>query len=254
MSRIVKTEAVCLHQRRWRETSKIATLLTQEIGIITGIAKGARRPKSTLGPSLNLFAHSHLVLYLSRTGDICTLTDGELISAYAGIALEPCRLLGASQIAEFLLNTLAPHHYEARIFKLLVTYLAAIENAPQKSLQPLTLSFLLKALTFLGYKPELNNCLRCHCPITAKANFNIARGGLVCLDCLPQQANSRIYPLTTDEINLLKELLHTPAADIKQSSPTQLNPQVPKLILALINHHFHPKKFPTLQLFLSPEK
>ncbi|MEO0050566.1 MAG: DNA repair protein RecO [candidate division WOR-3 bacterium] len=254
MRRIVKTEAVCLRQRRWRESSKVVTLLTQEIGIITGIAKGARRPQSPLGPSLNLFAHSQLVLYLARTGDMCTLTDAELISTHSGIALDPNRLVAASQIAEFLLNTLPPHHPEMRIFKLLVTYLSAIENASTPSLQPLLLSFLLKALTFLGYKPELNHCLRCRSPISETANFNIARGGVVCATCLPKETTSRTYPLTIDQINLLKSLLHTPAAEIAQKFETQLNQQIPGIIINLIKHHFHPKKFPSLQPLLRSEK
>lgn len=241
MRRIVKTSAICLRVRNWHESSRIVTLLTPDLGLVTAIARGARRPKSRLSAALDLFARSEITIYLSKTSGLATLSDAELITRYPALTGNYERFLAATRINQFLLRALLHNHPEPRLFTLLETTLTVIAQAPQESgeLSGLVGSFLLKATSFLGFRPRFDRCALCHQPLdTSPAWFIIRRGGLLCPNCIrkenkPSSQNEGIE-LTTPEIELLKTLLHTPMAQLT-------NLTLPSHLTQIINRYasFH---------------
>ncbi len=239
MRRIVKTEAICLRQHNWRESSKIVTLLTEEIGVITGVAKGARRPKSMLGPSLNLFAHSQVLLYLQENRELATIGSADLLNAYAGIAQSYQRLVTAARIAGFVSQISLRHHPEPRLFSLLKNSLTALSSASGSGdFSALTGSFVIKTATFLGFRPVLDRCTICHNGINLGADkdgiffgFDMVRGGVVCPDCA-KGVKGRI---TAEEILILQRLLLTPVIQLIQE---EISPHLLKLVNDYADFHF----------------
>lgn len=73
--RIENEPALVIHQRRYRETSLLVELITQDYGRIGVVAKGARRPKSKLRGVLQAFTPI-AVSWLSR-GELGTLVQAE---------------------------------------------------------------------------------------------------------------------------------------------------------------------------------
>ena len=67
--------AYLLHQRDYRNTSRIVELITQDYGRITGVARGVRRSKSPLRGLLKQFSQVH-VSWVGR-GDMVTVTGVE---------------------------------------------------------------------------------------------------------------------------------------------------------------------------------
>ncbi|MFM8780511.1 MAG: DNA repair protein RecO, partial [Gemmatimonadota bacterium] len=49
------TDALVLHAFDYRETSRIVRLATRHAGVVSAVARGARRPKSRFGSGLDLF-------------------------------------------------------------------------------------------------------------------------------------------------------------------------------------------------------
>lgn len=240
MRRIVKTEALCLRAQNWRESSKIVTLLTPDLGLLAGIARGARRPKNRFGgAALNLFARSRLTIYLRENRELCTIGDAELINAHPGIALEYHRYLTAGEIVKFVLTALAHRNPEYRVFELLKKTLATLSSTKTASTDYSALrgAFLLKACSFLGFRPQLQLCVLCHYPIpqdiplsSTGIGFDIRKGGVVCSLC-PAPTKK---PLSPEEVQILKTLLHTPGSQL-------LNQEVPSHLLKLITDYaeFH---------------
>jgi DNA repair protein RecO (recombination protein O) len=64
-----------LHAAPWRETSLIVQAFTREYGNVALVAKGAKRPYSTLRPVLSMF--QPLELSWSGAGEVKTLTRAE---------------------------------------------------------------------------------------------------------------------------------------------------------------------------------
>ncbi|MEO0071124.1 MAG: DNA repair protein RecO [candidate division WOR-3 bacterium] len=244
MPHILKTEAICLRSRNWRETSKIVTLLTPGFGLIKGIARGARRPKNPYASALDLFAHSQLLLYLRENRDLCTIGEAELIDAHTGIALDYSRYRTAGEIVNFLLSVLVHRNPEQRIFQLLKNTLSALAHASKTPTDYSALkgSFLLKAASFLGFRPQLQSCVICHNPLDVEGirelplrentsiGFDIPKGGVVCSIC----STPTKIALSLEEIQILKVLLHTAGGQL-------LDQEISQVLLKLITDYaqFH---------------
>jgi DNA repair protein RecO (recombination protein O) len=246
MRRILRAEAVCLRMQEYRESSKLVTLFTHDQGRVNCIAKGARRPKSKFGAALDLFAVSNVIYYWRETTTLYTLSDAELLDAHSRLALVPGRFLAAEQMAEFCLRVIQPHDPSPHLYGLLRNNLEVLETA-ETGFPALVGSFLLKAASFLGFRPELRRCLICRRPPdeTHAVFFDASRGGIVCSRCSGESpTGNRLSPA---ELATLSHLLFSPSAelfspsenssfDIRHSSfPTPL-----PLILGFLSHHFDP--------------
>ncbi len=79
--------AYLLHATAWRETSLIAQVFSRDHGCVAMVAKGAKRPYSTLRPVLGAF--QPLALSWTGAGEVKTLTRAEVagIRALTGAAL-----------------------------------------------------------------------------------------------------------------------------------------------------------------------
>jgi DNA repair protein RecO (recombination protein O) len=255
--RIVRSEAICLRVQDYHESSKLVTFFTLERGKVSCLAKGARRLRSKFGAALDLFAQSRIVYYLRDTRTLLTLSDAELVHSFSGLALRPERFLAAEQMAEFALRVIQPQDPSPQLYRLLLNYLSTIESvspAPRLlTLDPfpaLVCSFLLKAASFLGFRPELRRCLICRRPIEGPrpAYFEQGRGGIVCPRCAGD--NPRGTRLDPASLDVLAFLLYTPASEIAALVPSSGSPSlvpgpqspVPllNLVLGFLGHHFDP--------------
>jgi DNA repair protein RecO (recombination protein O) len=261
LQRIVRSEAICLRVRDYHESSKLVTFFTPEHGKVSCLAKGARRLRSKFGAALDLFAQSRIIYHSRETRTLFTLSDAELVRSFSGLVLRPERFLAAEQMAEFALRVIQPHDPSPRLYRLLINYLSILESvspsvAPDsRRLSPysaLVCSFLLKAASFLGFRPELRRCLICRRPIEDQrpAYFEPNRGGIVCPRCAGDNpSGTRLDPASLDTLAFL---LYTPASEIAslatslvpRPSPPILTPDSPipllDLVLGFLAHHFDP--------------
>ena len=259
MRRIVRSEAVCLRVQDYHESSKLVTFFTLERGKVSCLAKGARRLRSKFGAALDLFAQSRIIYYSHETRTLFTLSDAELIRSFSSIALLPERFLAAEQMSEFVLRVIQPQDPSPQLYQLLLNYLSTLESCPPppSSLLPplypaLVCSFLLKAASFLGFRPELRRCLICRRPIESKrpAYFDPGRGGVICPRCAGENPSGA--RLDSASLDTLCFLLYTPASEIaslaaslvpRPSSPIP-TPDSPlpllELVLGFLGHHFDP--------------
>ncbi len=74
------TRAVVSKTMRMSNSSKLVTLITEKYGLIKVIAKGARRPKSKFGASLEPVTLSDCIYYHRESRDLQTLSSSEIES------------------------------------------------------------------------------------------------------------------------------------------------------------------------------
>jgi DNA repair protein RecO (recombination protein O) len=274
MRRIVRSEAICLRVQDYHESSKLVTFFTLDRGKVSCLAKGARRLRSKFGAALDLFAQSRIIYYSHETRTLFTLSDAELIRSFSSLATEPERFLAAEQMSEFVLRVIQPNDPSPQLYQLLLNYLSTLESLQScssanlqsaicnlQSPNPypaLVCSFLLKAASFLGFRPELRRCLLCRRPIESQrpAFFDPGRGGIICPRCAGERRDmtemsdisDRVPSLTrldSASLDMLCFLLYTPASEIASLSPRLLSPPSSllsplDLVLSFLGHHFDP--------------
>ena len=73
--RVVEAASYMLHATAWRETSLIVQIFSRKHGLVSAVAKGAKRPHSVLRPVLNVF--QKINVSWSGAGEVKTLTRAE---------------------------------------------------------------------------------------------------------------------------------------------------------------------------------
>ena len=201
VQRTYQTEAIILKGLKLGEADKILTLYTPGMGKIKAIAKGVSRPSSKLRGNVELLMHSKLMLARGTNLDI--ITQGEAINSFLALRDDLWRTSCALYVAE-LVDHFTPEHLENRpVFDLLqdvLNILCRVNNG-----EIILRYFELHLLEHSGYRPQLNNCIRCNAPLNPTTNFfSITGGGVLCPDC--QYKESAVLPVSLNALKVMRFL------------------------------------------------
>ncbi len=219
-SRIVHCEGIVIRNIRYGETSRVAVLLTRELGKISVIAKGARDPKSPFGSSLELFNLSSYVLYFRPGRDLQFLKSGNLEQEFRGLVTDSRRYKWAAALAEFLDRVLLEETPDDGFFSLVLRGFRVLETERPDSLHELFRGLQLRIATFLGYSPGLAACSRCRRAATVSSDrpqggrpvswlFIPSEGAIVCPGCSAGEAGG--IRLGERELRRLRRMASGPA-------------------------------------------
>lgn len=192
---LIATEALVLHSFDYRETSRIVRLITRQMGIVSVIARGARRPKSKFGAALDLFASGDAELMTTMGRDLHTLVSFEATRARPALAASLDRYAAASALAELLLR-FAPEQEDPALLDAVVDALDALAAAPAGAATTVALGGAWCLVAELGFAPSLDECVTCHATIDHgdAVTFHHRAGGAVCAVCSRQAPGARVLP------------------------------------------------------------
>jgi recombinational DNA repair protein (RecF pathway) len=72
------TQAICLRQSDWSETSQLATLLTREHGVVRGIAKGSHRWNAPFSGGLEVLTRGEVGLFIKPARELQLISEWDL--------------------------------------------------------------------------------------------------------------------------------------------------------------------------------
>jgi DNA repair protein RecO (recombination protein O) len=178
------------------EADRIVTFLTRERGRLKGIARSAKRSRKRFGAALELLCKVQL-RFVERPGaELARLEGCDLVDAYPGLRSDLRRLAAATYAAEVAREAAREREAAPALFDLLDQFLARL------ACQPFDLGlvrvFELRALTLLGWRPELERCAHCGglLPDDRPLLFVAERGGLLCPGCGAKAQGSLVSPGT----------------------------------------------------------
>ncbi|MCS7258825.1 MAG: DNA repair protein RecO [candidate division WOR-3 bacterium] len=180
MSKIRKTSGIVLNVQRLGETSKLVTIFTKDYGKLLFLAKGARKLKSQFSGALETFTHCEVIFYYSERKTIYTLSSADIIENFLSLK-SVTKFVTAHKLIEVVMRSTKLEDPIQALYYLLHSALKTLnelKNPPKKHLRSFLGAYYLKAISLLGYRPELNCCVRCR---SSKINyFSISLGGGIC--------------------------------------------------------------------------
>ncbi|NLM51524.1 MAG: DNA repair protein RecO [Firmicutes bacterium] len=215
----IRTYGLVLHVRSFGEADKLVTLLTQETGKITAVAKGSRKTKSKFSALLESLTLGKFLLLRGKT--MYTFIQGELIKPYTKLHFDLERLGYAQYFCELCERCLPEGEPAEQFFSLLVTALEALEqdSCPARVARCFEMGFL----DLLGLRPALDGCLLCGSQ-AGPFYFDPSQGGLLCANC-PRPAES--FPVGAATIAIMKRFL---ALGFTKLSVCHLSPEASEQI------------------------
>ena len=192
---MIQTEAIVLHGFDYRETSRIVRLATREAGVVSVIARGAKRPKSRFGQGLDLFTSGVAQLTIHPGRDLHTLAGFDATRARPALAASLVRFAAAAALGELCLR-FASEDEAGTIHDGLAAGLDAIARAADEDVPARTVAAAWRLVGDLGFAPALDNCASCHRPLddAEAVRFAHRAGGAHCGACAGFVPGARTLP------------------------------------------------------------
>ncbi len=146
-----RAAGIILRMRPLTETSLIVHWLTQDLGRIATVAKGARRPKSPFRGKLDLFHVADFSLARSRRSDLHTLREVSLRATHEVLRHDLAKLQQAAYCATLIEQATETETPLPEIHALFADLLGHLTQHPARMHG--VLAFELKLLAELGLEP-----------------------------------------------------------------------------------------------------
>ena len=151
---IIRTEAVVLRSLDYGETSQIVTLFTREKGKLGVMAKGARRPKSSFGATLQPMAYTQVVFYYKPTRTLQTLSESSHVESFHSLRRDLESITVGLRIVELVDALMEEEDAQPEVFALLVRTLRRLDIAETR-VTNLWLYAQLRLARMLGVAPAV---------------------------------------------------------------------------------------------------
>jgi DNA repair protein RecO (recombination protein O) len=214
--------AIVLRRRDYGDFDLILTVLTQEHGICTLIAKAAKKSTRRFPGILEPFATLRIVYRQSRGKGMQVLEEATLEAAFSNARADILKMAYASYWCELVALWLQEGQARPDVYDLLAYVLNALNHdvTPGKLL---SLQFQMRFVGQEGLLPVLERCSCCQTDIEELAQnhfcIDLRQGGIVCHECpAPDAKQLRLGKGT------LKQLLWMARGDLTMARRVRFNP------------------------------
>ena len=191
---LIETEGLILKSYSLAEADKIVVLLTQDEGLVRGVAKGAKRLKSRFGGGLEPFSIVHVTYFQKEERELVSISQIELVKSFFESASDPQFLQKFSYLVDLLMEFAPPHDPNEKLYRMVKVCLeTASEN--HASLDIIALYFELWILRLGGYLPNWNVCHICKRELNKSEDAGLQINyHLLCKSCRKNQKDWIVSP------------------------------------------------------------
>jgi DNA repair protein RecO (recombination protein O) len=147
------SESFILQTYPFREADLIVSFFTRDQGKLRGVARRARRPKSTFGSGLERLSHATVSYYQKENRELVSLNSCELVHSQFTIASNYEASVALDYLAEVTEQLLPPNETNERHFRLLIAVLEYL-RAGGNAFAAVTY-FALWSVRLAGFLPDL---------------------------------------------------------------------------------------------------
>jgi DNA repair protein RecO (recombination protein O) len=208
--REIVTPALVLRTRPFGESDRIVTLLTEQHGKVTGIAKGAKNSRRRFAGTLEPFVRIRAVFRQRPASDLVFLLRCEFDGAWRAFGRELDRFAAGSHVLELADRMVLGRESGRELYRLVEETLTLLDGG--LACDPVLRAFELHLLAATGYAPMLDHCRGCGQALDGgePAYLVAERGGLLCRACV--RADEAVRPVTGATVRELGRLAGGPLA------------------------------------------
>lgn len=168
-----------------RESDRLITIFTEEMGAVTALARGARTLKSRKMSSTMQFCYGSFVLY--GQADKYWIKEAELIESFFNIRSDIEGLALANYVAE-VLSDVTVEESEKELLRLSLNSLYAISQQ-KYPIAKIKAAFEIRCASILGFMPDVLACHKCG-EKNGDFFFDIMGGVIECSACRQRAGES----------------------------------------------------------------
>ena len=197
------TTGLVLRVTETKESDKILTVLTPDMGKIPLIARGARRKNSRIAAASQLLAYSELTLY--KRGNWYMLDEASTLELFDGVRQDIVLLSLASYLTELAEAVCAEETVSPEILSLLLNALYALCYLDKDPALVKT-AFQWRLMALAGFQPFVDGCAVCGAEEPAAPMLDVVHGVVRCGGC--KSGGGLSLPLTAAGLAALRHILN----------------------------------------------
>jgi DNA repair protein RecO (recombination protein O) len=201
---MLKSRAIVLSRENFGEADRYIQLFTRDWGMITVLAKSARKSKRRYVGGMDLFCHNEIVLRGDPRGNPY-LVELTVLNAFTGLRDDLDRMMTAGKVVQWVRRLSNTAVTMPGVYSLLGQTLALMEKTAPERLPLLRLIFQIKLLDQIGIKPRMDACARCSETVGSSGVFDLDAGGLLCQGCVGERTVAHGMFLGENESALLAD-------------------------------------------------
>ena len=196
------TDAITLKSYNLSESDKIIVMYSKDKGLLRCVAKGVKKPSSKIGSCFDSLIASQVLIAKGKKLD--TISQAQGINSFSGLRKDFSRLSHAMYCADVInAFSIEDDLGSNEIYELFYNTLSALAGCKDKLNTILcVIKFQMNMMELLGYGLELDNCIKCLCPIGETVVFSKEAGGVICPNCAGEYYNQ----ISGKLINFLKKI------------------------------------------------
>ncbi len=182
------TDAINIKSYPLSENDNLVVMFSKDRGLIKGVAKGVKKPKSKLGARMQALVCNKLMFNEGRSLDV--IREAQAINPFNKLRYDLEKLNYSIYLTEIIANFCRENTEEEpeinkNIYELFYKTLENISNADNfVKILLSVLKFQLKFMREIGLGLEFSHCLKCSSKIDGDSYLSIEDGGVVCRHCL----------------------------------------------------------------------
>ena len=178
------TNAINLKSYPLKESDKIVVMYSKDKGLIRAVARGIKKPKSSLGARMDAFIANNLLLAKGRSMDV--VSQAETINSFGETRKDLDKIFYSMYLTEIVSNFGVENDpCSKETYELLYSALKTIAQSKDKrEILLAVLKFQLKMMYISGFSPEFSTCLRCGEKVDNGGYFMLHEGGMICENCI----------------------------------------------------------------------
>jgi DNA repair protein RecO (recombination protein O) len=230
---LMKTEGLVLRTNDYGEGNKIVTIFSPDLGKVSIMARGAKKPKSRLSSISQPFTYGNYLFYKGSQTGMGSLSQGEIIESFRDFRQDLTKMAYAAYFAELVDKLVEDGDRNPFVFQLLLTTYHYLDD--EKDPEILARLFEIKMLTVGGYRPELNQCVACG-NIEGTFGFSVKEGGFLCDQCQhedPQRIRMQLSSLKVLRLLYKLDVHRLGNISVKPETKEELK----KVLWLFMDHH-----------------
>lgn len=234
-----KSRCIIIKTIDFKDADKLVTIFSEKEGKIRAVAKGIKKPNSSLRACVQPFAHSFL--FFSQSRELGLISQGKVLDFYGFIRDDINLSLHTMYLMELLDKSLMENVPLTRLYQSTINVLDTLNNS-NSNYNPLLFRYYeMILLRELGYKPLLNHCVICNKPNLNMAYLSISEGGTVCEACSKQTRNNMI--ISGESLAILKLLSNYNTNTLARVKPSEKALKQIELVLEKYLEYYFERKF-----------
>lgn len=155
---LIKVKGIVIRETAYKDNDKIITLLTDKLGKISCMAKGAKKNNSPILANCQYLVYSEFILYKSK--NFYMVNSASIINMFYKFRVDFDKMEKAFELTRIINLITDENEDTSMVLKLFLNTIYVLENDIKNSRMVIA-TFKIKLFSLLGFSPNIYKCSQC---------------------------------------------------------------------------------------------